>query len=263
MARMNNQGNVGLFVIDSLSPVGATPKTQVITRTATGGTVDIAIGSTGETLTGVSIVAATTAAGLKAALEAAASIDTGDITVTGSTGGPFTVTGNIPDLDIDDTNATGGTVTIAITQAVASDQYAPSASAIAAGLDITEAVRTYAGFAFEGTEIDVPDLNSRYPKTIPGNYGKASPSLTIYRNDDPASVDAVTEAKLVEDYEGFLVRSLGNRTPQAGDEVQVWPIRVMSATPMGDADATGGGTAQTTMIKLSVPDAPDLHCTVA
>ena len=263
MSRMNNQGNIGLFLLDSLSPVGAAPKTQVITRTATGGTVDITVGSTGETLTNVSIVAATTAAGLKAALEAAASIDTGDITVTGSTGGPFTITGNIPDLVIDDSDATGGDVTIAITQAVASDQYAPSASAIAAGVDITEAVRVASGWSFEGTEIDVPDLDSRFPKTIPGNYAKASPSLTIYRNDDPASVDAVAEAKLVEDYEGFLVRSLGARTPQAGDEVQVWPIRVLSATPMGDADATGSGTAQTTMVKLSVPDAPDLHCTVA
>jgi hypothetical protein len=93
----------------------------VITRTATGGTVDITFD--GETNAGVSIVAATTAAQVKTAFEALSNINVGDITVTGNAGGPFTVTFvagpyagiNAPDVVIDDTNATGGTVLAAIT----------------------------------------------------------------------------------------------------------------------------------------------------
>jgi hypothetical protein len=104
---------------------GPVDEVVVITRTATGGTVDITLD--GETNAAVSIVAATTAAQVKAALEALSNVNVGDVTVTGAAGGPFTVTfvagpysgANAPDLVIDDTNATGGTVEAAITAGAA------------------------------------------------------------------------------------------------------------------------------------------------
>lgn len=107
----------GLFI----PYVAETNEVVVITRTATGGDVDIALD--GEVNAGVSIVAATTAAQVLAALEALSNVNPGDVTVTGVAGGPYTVTFvagpyagiNAPDLAIDDTNATGGTVLAEVT----------------------------------------------------------------------------------------------------------------------------------------------------
>lgn len=126
---------------------GRDNEVAVITRTATGGTVEITLD--GETNAGVSIVAATTAADVLAALEALSNVNAGDVTVTGDAGGPFTVTfvdgpyagADAPDLTIDDTNATGGTVTVAITD---------GGSAASNGLE------TCAGLLFAA--VKVPDL---------------------------------------------------------------------------------------------------------
>ncbi|WP_108665155.1 hypothetical protein [Euzebya rosea] len=113
---------IGAAVGELGGPYAGNPnEVVVITRTATGGTVDITLD--GETNAGVSIVAATTAAQVLAALEALSNVDAGDVTVTGDAGGPFTVTFvagpyagvDAPDLVIDDTDATGGTVLAAVT----------------------------------------------------------------------------------------------------------------------------------------------------
>lgn len=101
--------------------VNQTNEVAVITRTATGGTVTFTMD--GETTAATAVVAATTAAQIKTALETLGNINVGDITVTGAAGGPFTVTFvagdyagiDAPNLTVDATNATGGTVTIANT----------------------------------------------------------------------------------------------------------------------------------------------------
>lgn len=102
--------------------LGRTNEVQTITRTATGGTVDITFD--GEKITALAVVAATTAAQIKAALEGLSNINVGDVAVTGAAGGPFVVTFSgryagidVPALVIDQTNATGGTVTVAGTTA--------------------------------------------------------------------------------------------------------------------------------------------------
>jgi hypothetical protein len=99
----------------------AVDSVQTITRTATGGTVDVTFG--GETAEGISIVAATTSANLKTALvNGLDSLETADLTIAGSAGGPFTVTFagqyagmEAPWLIVDDADATGGTVLAEVT----------------------------------------------------------------------------------------------------------------------------------------------------
>lgn len=93
---------------------------QTISRTSTGGTVTLTYD--GETTAATAIVAATTAAQVKAALETLPNVNPGDVTVTGPAGGPWPVTFvgaeddvNVPAITVDNTNATGGTVTIAQT----------------------------------------------------------------------------------------------------------------------------------------------------
>lgn len=104
----------GLYV-----PYAASPsEVQTLTRTSTGGTVTYTFD--GETTAGVSAAATVTAAVIQAALETLASVNPGDVTVTGATGGPFTVTfggrylgTNVPQLVVDNTSATGGTIVAA------------------------------------------------------------------------------------------------------------------------------------------------------
>jgi hypothetical protein len=92
-------------------------QTATITGAPTGGTFTL----TFEGSTTSAIAYNATAATVRAALEALASIEPGDITVTGSAGGPYTVTfvgggGDVPAMTASGASLTGGTspgVTIA------------------------------------------------------------------------------------------------------------------------------------------------------
>lgn len=100
---------------------GATPgaEVQTITRTSTGGTFTITVN--GETTGTIPAGAAVTAGQIQTALDALATVQTGDIVVAGAAGGPFTLTfggnllGDVPTVVIDTTLATGGAVSVAVT----------------------------------------------------------------------------------------------------------------------------------------------------
>lgn len=105
----------GLYVPYAASPSEA----QTLTRTSTGGTITLTFD--GETTGTIAASAAGfLAATVQTALEALGNVNPGDVTVTGSAGGPLTVTfggrylgQNVPQLVVDNTSATGGTVTAA------------------------------------------------------------------------------------------------------------------------------------------------------
>lgn len=96
--------------------LGSPSETQVLTRTSTGGTVTLTFD--GATTAAVAASAAGfTAAAVEAALEALSNVDPADVTVTGSAGGPLTITfggrylgQNVPAITVDNTSATGGTI---------------------------------------------------------------------------------------------------------------------------------------------------------
>jgi len=96
---------------------------QSLTRTSTGGTITLTFGT--ETTGNIAATAAGfTAAAVTAALETLDGIDPGDVTITGSAGGPLSVefTGryagtNVSTLVVDNTNATGGTIVAAVVTA--------------------------------------------------------------------------------------------------------------------------------------------------
>lgn len=101
------------------SPVN---EVQTLARTSTGGTVTLAFeGATTGTIPATA--AGFTAAAVKAALEGLPALDPGDIDVAGAAGGPITVTfsgrnvagENVGPITVDNTLATGGTVTVAQT----------------------------------------------------------------------------------------------------------------------------------------------------
>lgn len=116
-------GKVGPYQKGSgAAGAAAVNEVQTITRTSTGGTVTFAFSGSGASVAVVATAAGMTAALIQAALEGLTTIDPGDVAVAGAAGGPFTATFggqyagiNVPMITVDNTAATGGTVTVAET----------------------------------------------------------------------------------------------------------------------------------------------------
>ncbi len=112
-------GKIGPF-----QPGTQTNEVQTLTRTSTGGTVTLTFESQ-TTGTIPATAAGFTAAAVKTALEALPEVDAGDVTVTGAAGGPLVITfggtdfsaENVGAITVDNTLATGGTITVAQTSA--------------------------------------------------------------------------------------------------------------------------------------------------
>lgn len=113
-------------------------------------------------------------------------------------------------------------------------QTAPTLTEIAAGTELTPFI-TPAGLDTpdEGQEADASDLSSARDKSVPSTIS-GNPQGEFYRQGDPAgggpSSDDAWEA-LPRLTEGFLViaRFGGSGSDfaiAAGDEVEVWPVRV-------------------------------------
>lgn len=104
---------------------GASPsEVQSLTRTSTGGTITLAFDGSPVSVTVPATAAGFTAAAVQAALNGLATINPGDVTVTGAAGGPLTVTfggryvgQDVPLLVVDNTSATGGTIVAAVVTA--------------------------------------------------------------------------------------------------------------------------------------------------
>lgn len=100
-----------------------TSEVQLLTRTSTGGTVTLTVD--GETTADIAASAAGfTAAAVQAATDALSNTAAGDITWSGSAGGPLTATfggkwagSNQPAIVVDNTSATGGTIVDSTTTA--------------------------------------------------------------------------------------------------------------------------------------------------
>jgi uncharacterized phage protein gp47/JayE len=97
-----------------------TNEVQTVTRTSTGGTYKLSF--RGVSTGNLDATASGTAAGVQTALRALSTIGGTNVNVSGSNGGPYTVTfvgelagSNVPALVVDAALATGGTVTVATT----------------------------------------------------------------------------------------------------------------------------------------------------
>lgn len=129
----------GLYAPYAGSPTEV--QTVTITGGPTGGTFTITYD--GATTAGIAFNA--TAAAVKTALEALTTINQGDITVTGSAGGPYTITfggpaivgGDVPALTASGASLTGGT-----------SPAATPATVTGGGTAVTDGTQTFAGFLF-------------------------------------------------------------------------------------------------------------------
>lgn len=118
-------------------------KTQTLTITATGGDVDVTVD--GVTQENIVLTTAKTAAQVKAILVNFPGIDDDSIVVTKS-GTVHTIVGDIPTISVLATDATGGTVVAAVTQAPDAD-----------GLAAVPGLETPVGHLFSTTKVGIGD----------------------------------------------------------------------------------------------------------
>ncbi|MGH3448676.1 MAG: hypothetical protein ACRDP4_13740 [Nocardioidaceae bacterium] len=151
------------------------------------------------------------------------------------------------------------------------DVSAPTASELAAGVDITKFLtRDGLKTPNTGNTIDLSDASSLFNKTGRGSHGGDAAELTCYRDSASDTDDAWTT--FVEGTIGFLVPArfgwaqdattgLGTADgdPTAADRCEVYPVTVISRAVADTAD----NEATKFVVTLAITDEPALSAVVA
>lgn len=131
-------------------------------------------------------------------------------------------------------------------------QAAPTIAEINAGTDLTPQTNDVAGFSFENSPINVPDLATTFVPQIPGEDAAADSTLTFY--DDDAS--STIRTALAKGNAGFIVLMPYGKTTTK--RCEVWPVK---STGYNDEWTTGNESAKA-HCKFAVTAAPNQAATV-
>jgi hypothetical protein len=135
---------------------------------------------------------------------------------------------------------------------------APTAAAVAASVVLTPFLISL-NASSRGNTVPTPSLDTLFETSIPGTV-QASFDADFYRDDDnDLAWDTLPRAT-----EGFFIISRfggtgTNNLPIATDEVEVWPVMVVSRS---SANMTSN-TAMTFTVSCSVPVEPDESAIIA
>jgi len=138
------------------------------------------------------------------------------------------------------------------------DPNSPTLAEIATGTDITEFLQSL-DTPLDGEAVPSMDLSSAYRKTVAGPFGGEITSV-MYRED--AVLDDIAFPLFPRNTTGnFVIRRFGGSTVAfaAGNKVEVWPVRVITRSPL----AAESGTVQGFTANFAGLDDPDLDSTVA
>lgn len=136
---------------------------------------------------------------------------------------------------------------------------APTAAQVAAATELTEFLISLTANS-QGQAVPTPKLKSMFETSIPGT-SSAQFSAEMYRDSDPDADDAWNLLPRNTSGVFYIARFGGTGAellPIAGDEVEVWPVRVISRA----ASAMSSNTAQTFTLTCSVPKEPNEAATV-
>ena len=135
---------------------------------------------------------------------------------------------------------------------------APTAANVTAAVDLTHYVISI-NASSQGNTVPTPSFDTLFETSISGTV-QASFSADFYRDD----ADDLAWETLPRATTGFFLISrfggtgTGNK-PQAGDEVEVWPVTITSRTMANMSN----NTVMTFTATASIPDEPDEAATVA
>lgn len=130
---------------------------------------------------------------------------------------------------------------------------APTAAELNAGTDLTGQMIGDLVLPFDGSSADAGDMSSRFNKTASGDFGGAPGTFTIHK--EKLLADDTVFTALPRDTIGYLAvnqRGLATGgTWAVADEVDVWPIEIMSREVV-----YGRGNTQRAVITVAITDVP-------
>jgi hypothetical protein len=130
---------------------------------------------------------------------------------------------------------------------------APKSTELTAATEVTSLVSGL-NFSAQGSAVPTPDLSTLFETSIPGTT-TATASMDGYRDD---TSDDLWEL-LPRGTEGVVYIARYGGKPAVADNVEVWPVRVISRT---NANMTNN-TVATFTVTFSVPEEPVEDATVA
>jgi hypothetical protein len=130
------------------------------------------------------------------------------------------------------------------------------AQVVTAGKNLTPVIRAITGFKFGAGTEDAADMDSRFPKNVPGMQTLEDSTITIYEGDDAADVEKVVELLLVNDLAGYIV-FVPSGVFTATKKCRVWPVKVLSNSPDESADSG----AATVTLGFALTAVPSLYAT--
>lgn len=136
------------------------------------------------------------------------------------------------------------------------DPEAPTVAEINTGTDVTPHLASL-DTPLEGEAVPAPDLSSAFDKTIAGTFG-GSMNGEFYR-DDAGDTAWLLFPRNTTGY--FVIRRFGGSDVPiaATDDVEVWPIRVITRSP----SPMTRNTAQMFTTNFATLDEPSLEAVVA
>lgn len=144
--------------------------------------------------------------------------------------------------------------------ATIADIAAPTEAEVAAAIPLTHLLISINATA-QGNMLPTPQLDSLYELSIPGTV-QAQFSADFYRDDETDKDTAWTT--LPRGTDGYMVLSRfggsgANQIPEAGDSVEIWPIKVTSRAVQNMAS----NAVITFQVIAAVPEEPSENSTVA
>lgn len=135
---------------------------------------------------------------------------------------------------------------------------APTAANVTAAVDLTHYLISI-NASSQGNTVPTPTLDTLFETSIPGTV-TATFTADFYR-DDEEDLAWDTLPRRTTGY--FLISRFGGsgtgNQPQSGDEIEVWPVDVVSRTMAN----TTNNTVMTFTMTGSVPEEPNEAATVA
>lgn len=131
----------------------------------------------------------------------------------------------------------------------------PKMAEITAAVDLTAFIINL-NASVTGNTVPVPNLKSRYERTIAGTT-TGQFTAEMYRDKVPASDLAWTTLPMTTTGVFYISRIKGV-IPVALDVIEVWPVEVTSRT----ASALASNTAGTFTLTCAVPDPPNLAAAI-
>jgi len=126
------------------------------------------------------------------------------------------------------------------------DTTAPTRAELDAGTDLSDEIADISGWQVTSSQIQTPDLGSRFTSSIPGRTTAEDSSIVFYA--DVAGEDV--RALLPRDTTGYIVIMDGGDVP--GQPMDIFPVRVASTGKM----RTVGDEAARIQVQFSITSEP-------